>query len=97
VNLLHFIVDVSGEYANQDVPTQSVNGNTKIPKEFGAAVQLSFLFGGSEGRREHASAAEDQPVTTGHGEMDPVAADRVRADSDKAHQELNNQAVPSGN
>jgi hypothetical protein len=99
VNLLHFIVDVSGEYANQDVTTQSVNGSTKIPKQFGAAIQLSFLFGGADERREHASAtADDQvvPSEKARGDMNPSAADRVRADSDRAHQELNSQPAPSG-
>jgi hypothetical protein len=100
INLLHLIIDVSGEYANQKVSTQSENGSKSLPDQLGAAVQISFLFGGADERHEHASAAEDQQISTGQnhgGDMNPSDADRVRADADKAQQELNNQSAPSGN
>ena len=51
VNLLHVLVDVSGEYSNQSIDTQSLNGTTKIPNRLGAAAQLSVLFGGSDNHR----------------------------------------------
>jgi hypothetical protein len=61
LNFLHFMVDVSGEYSNQKIQTQSEDGNKTFPSQVGAAVQLSLLFGGSDERRRHrADAAQSQ-------------------------------------
>ena len=99
VNLLHLIIDVSGEVGNQSIVIQNQGNTTRIPREVGGAVQLSFLFGGSEEkyRRVEGSDADIQPVTSDHARADMPSSDaaRVRADADKAQQELNSQ--PSGN
>ncbi len=97
VNLLHLIIDVSGEVGNQSIVIQNQGNTTRIPREVGGSVQLSFLFGGSEENHRLRDAGEDQPVTSdkARADMSPSDAARVRADADKAQQELNNQ--PSGN
>jgi hypothetical protein len=102
VNLLHFMIDVAGETSNQKIQIQSSNGNgstQNVPRYFGASIQLALLFGGSEEHRDHGSAADEaQPVSSDKVKADsaPSQSDvnRVKADSDKAHQELNNQAPP---
>lgn len=99
LNFLHFMIDASGEVGNQSIVIQNQGNTTRIPREVGGAVQLSFLFGGSEENhhRHEGSDADVQPVTSdrARADMSPSAADKVRADADKAQQELNSQ--PAGN
>ena len=101
INLLHLIIDVSGEVANQKITTASSSGTTTIPRQLGGAVQISFLFGGSEERRYHhgddssaAPSADAAPSAAPSGTLDQSATDRVKADADKAQQDLNNQSAP---
>jgi|GEM_PF-252518 len=103
VNLLHLIIDVSGEIGNQSIQVQNNNGggggsstSTKtFPREAGASVQLSFLFGGSEEHRhvnsEKIPINEPAPSTS---TSQPVNTDQIRANAEKAHQELNQQSAP---
>jgi hypothetical protein len=111
VNLLHLIVEVSGEVGDQKVGVQSDNSSgsssTKtFPREAGAAVQLSFLFGGEE-EHHHANSDSmqlDQPApkpapSSSSAAPQPAAQpgltpDQVRAHADKAHEELNQQSAP---
>ncbi|MBI3289329.1 MAG: conjugal transfer protein TraF [Elusimicrobia bacterium] len=83
LNFLHVILDVSGAVSTKSVPTQSQGKTEKLPREFGAAFQLSFLFGGSDedlpvSERYNAPRPDDQPVPT----------QRVREASEKAHREM---------
>jgi hypothetical protein len=101
VNLLHFIIDVAGEASNQKIQVASSNGGggstQNIPRYLGASINMGIQFGGSEEHREHASAADNaQPVSADKVQNgstpDQSATDRARADSDKAHQELDQQS-----
>jgi hypothetical protein len=103
VNLLHLMVDVSGEYSPKKIDSQTQGESKKIPQEFGASVSISLLFGGSEDERE-SHHADRQPVPTEKA-MQPAPAapvnsvtpEQVKQNADKAQQELNNQqAKPAG-
>jgi hypothetical protein len=100
INLLHFILDVSGEFSPQTIQSQSQGKSTKIPKEFGAAVQISILFGGSDDR---ASKSEEAPAKPSAPTAAPAAAaqsqtltpseiDAVKKNSDKAQTEMSKQS-----
>lgn len=96
VNLLHLMIDVSGEASPKRIDTQTQGDSSKIPQEFGAAVQISLLFGGSEAEHGH---MDRQPVPTEKA-MQPastneVTPDQVKQNADKAQQELNNQTAPA--
>lgn len=99
LNFLHLMVDISGEASPKRIDTQTQGDSTKIPQEFGASVQLSLLFGGSE--EEHASSHRDeQPVPTEKvktsNDLPPAQTDKVKADADKAQQELNKESAQPG-
>jgi hypothetical protein len=70
LNFMHVMLDVSGQYSPQTIQIQSQDKNTKIPKEFGGALQLSFLFGGSNDER----ARDLQPVPTQQIQTAPAPA-----------------------
>jgi len=100
VNLLHLMIDVSGEASPKSIDTQTQGDSTKIPQEFGASVSLSLLFGGSEEERA-ATRHDEQPVPTEKvktsNDLPPAQTDKVKADADKAQQELNKEsAQPAG-
>jgi hypothetical protein len=105
LNFLHLIVDVSGEASTKRIDTQTQGKSTKIPQELGASVSLSLLFGGSEDRPNSRSSDQVQPVTT--PKVEPAApapapaatdaTDKVKADADKAHADLDKEAAkPAG-
>lgn len=97
INLLHLIVDVSGQYSPQSIQTQSQGKSTKIPKEFGAAVQLSILFGGSddhEPRMHHDEPAPPAAAPAPSGkDLPPAQADQVKKDAEKAQLDLDKEAA----
>ncbi|MBI4371807.1 MAG: conjugal transfer protein TraF [Elusimicrobia bacterium] len=85
LNFLHVIVDVSGSVSPKTVSVQSQGKTTTAPREASAALQLSFLFGGSEdgGRR----ASEAVPAAQ------VVPVEQIRANADKAQQDLDAEAA----
>jgi hypothetical protein len=111
INLLHLMIDFSGEASPHSVQTQTQGKSTKIPQELGAAVSLSILFGGSEEDRgaPKPSMPDQQPVPTPAAPtvtppapastgLTPAQSDAVRANADKAQQDMSNEAAKhSGN
>jgi hypothetical protein len=111
VNLLHLMVDVSGEFSPQKIQTQTQGKSMSVPQEFGGAVSLSILFGGSEEDRgaPKPSMPDQQPVPTPAAPtvtppapastgLTPAQSDAVRANADKAQQDMSNEAAKhSGN
>lgn len=102
LNFLHFMVDVSGSVSPQTVPTQSVGASKNIPREVAAAIQVGFLFGGSEddsaARARAAQDAQPLPVTQPQSQpqsppLPAAAVNQVKANSDKAQQDLNKEAA----
>jgi hypothetical protein len=96
LNFLHLIVDFSGEAGTKRVDTQTQGQSKKIPQELGASVSLSLLFGGSEDKPER----DLQPVPTQKAAPAPApaapstdATDKVKADADKAHADLDKEAA----
>ena len=100
INLLHLMVDVSGEFSPKKIDTQTQGDSKKIPQEFGASVSLSLLFGGSEDERGAARTRDTQPVPAEKA-MQPapsneVSPEQVKQIADIADQELNNvSALPA--
>jgi len=97
INLLHLIIDASAQVSPQRVQTQSQGKDSKVPKEFGAAVQISILFGGSddhESRMHHdeAPAPAAAPAPSGK-DLPPAQADQVKKDADKAQQDLDKESA----
>lgn len=105
INLLHLIVDVSGEVGTKRVDTQTQGSSKKFPVEAGASFSLSLLFGGSEDRPED-RGGKPQPIeqiqpsskaAPSSAAPEPSQTDKVRANAEKAHQELDRQsAKPAG-
>ena len=101
INLLHLMIDISGEASPKRIDTQTQGDSTKIPQEFGAAVQISLLFGGSEDDRgsrhmdRQPVPAEKamQPAAT--NEVKPDQVDQVKQNADKAQKELDQQPAPA--
>lgn len=103
INLLHFIVDVSGEYSPQKVTIESQNNggaSKSFPQEAGASVSISLLFGGSEDeRRLH--KMDQQPVpeqkamepAKASNDLPPAQTEQIKQNADKAQQELNKESA----
>ncbi|MCX5789034.1 MAG: conjugal transfer protein TraF [Elusimicrobia bacterium] len=96
LNFLHFMLDASAQYSPKRIQTQSQGGNTKLPRECAASLQLSLLFGGSSERGGRA-AREPKPLPTLQAdpfhpapsdELAPGQAEKVRENAGKAQQEL---------
>ncbi|MFI5363563.1 MAG: conjugal transfer protein TraF [Elusimicrobiota bacterium] len=95
VNLLHLMIDISGEVSPTTVQTQNQGGSTKIPEELGASVSLSILFGGSEDRPSHAKSSDDYSPPQAAA---PAQADQIRAHAAGAQQEMDQvKPQPMGN
>ncbi|MDE2143820.1 MAG: conjugal transfer protein TraF [Elusimicrobia bacterium] len=95
INLLHFMLDLSGEYSPQSIQTQSQGKSEKIPKELGAAVSISILFGGSD---DHDRAAPPAPPAPAAAPADPktvtpAQADQIKKDADKAQQDMSKESA----
>ena len=95
INLLHVMLDVSASVTPKSTSSRSVGAETeKIPQEAAVAFQFSVLFGGpAEDKRRggRSSAAPTNP--------EPVSYERVKENSDKAQQELDQNTPtysPSG-
>lgn len=95
LNFLHIIVDASAAVSPKRVTTQSEGKETKIPKEVYAAVQLSFLFGGSTdtGKRsgdayEAAPPPAAPAAPAAKADDQPVSTEKVRAEAEKAQKAL---------
>jgi hypothetical protein len=73
INLLHLMIDFSGEASPQRIQTQTQGSSTKIPQELGASVSISLLFGGSEAKR-HEAAEEAAPVKAENATPAPTVA-----------------------
>lgn len=81
LNFLHVMFDVSAAVSNKRVVVESQGSEKKIPREVALGFQLSVLFGGAEEEtagRARPSNIDDQPVPT----------ERIKAASDKAHEDL---------
>jgi hypothetical protein len=108
INLLHLMLDFSGEFSPKSIDTQTQGSSKKIPQELGASISLSLLFGGSEDERGAKNPATDmQPVPTekvitpakASNDLPPAQADQIKANAAKSQTELNNEAAkpaPSG-
>lgn len=84
LNFLHVMLDASAAVSGKRVVTESQGTEKKMPREVALAVQLSFLFGGSDEepaapKREWKAAppADDQPAST---ETIRKAAEKAQAD-----------------
>lgn len=89
LNFLHFMIDASGSLSPKRIQTQSQGKSTKIPRELAGAVQLSLLFGGSDGE---APRADEQLAPTRS-----IPVDGVRQDADKAQKDLDREAAKPAN
>jgi F plasmid transfer operon, TraF, protein len=102
LNFLHFMIDASGSVSPKTIETQTQGQTTKIPREVTAAIQLSFLFGGSD--QETASRSAEQssaapaaqtappaPQTVAPPAPTPGQVQQVKQDADKAQKELDRQ------
>jgi hypothetical protein len=102
-NFLHLMIDLAGEASGKRIATQTQGDNNKVPQEFGVSLSLSLLFGGSEDERDRKRHARDeQPVPTekvtipgkASNDLPPAQADQVKANADKAQQDLSKEAAP---
>ncbi|HXT00422.1 MAG TPA: conjugal transfer protein TraF [Elusimicrobiota bacterium] len=98
INLLHLMVDVSGEFSPKKIDTQTQGDSKSIPQEFGASVSISLLFGGSEDERG-AHEKDRQPVRSDKAmepakpsaDLPPAQTEQIKQNADKAQQELNKE------
>ncbi|MEK7382094.1 MAG: conjugal transfer protein TraF [Elusimicrobiota bacterium] len=89
LNFLHVMLDVSGAVSPKKVTTQSEGKESKIPKELYAAVQLSFLFGGSLDSKPSAiPEIQPEPAPAMKADDQPVSTEKVREAAEKAHKDL---------
>jgi len=82
LNLMHFMLDLSGGVSNRNVRSST---NEKFPREAFLGAQVSLLFGGAdkEPARERTSPAPDAPPTD-----QPANTDTIRKASEKAQEDL---------
>ncbi len=105
LNFLHFMIDVSGSVSPKRIDTQSVGQSKKIPRELAAAVQISLLFGGSEDNAPAETPADAPPAAPAAAPAPaapaaaqtptPAQTEKVKADAEKAQQELDKTAAPA--
>ena len=98
LNFLHLIIDVSGTASPKMIDTQTQGKTSKIPQEFGAAVQISLLFGGSEDKRGGSKPATDEepaPQAAPSRDLPPAQADQVKKNAADAQKDLDQQAAPA--
>jgi hypothetical protein len=99
LNFLHFNVDASLAWSPKKIKTQSEGGKEEVPAELGAAIGISFLFGGGEeGSEASASSSRSERSRPEWAGAAPASADQpattqqVKDAAEKAQKELDAEA-----